>query len=156
MLPLYRTILRSGIVTEKWNVAGMHLIWKQKGRYDDVGMHRHIGLTLVFKKILEKVLLSDIHGRLGKLNEAQGGFGKKRSILDLAVALDTIVKEYGRRGKPCYQAFLDIKGAYDSVDRSLLWPKCEKMGWDGNLIRLLKSLFDHVIWFGWKADSREK
>ena len=26
----------------------------------------------------------------------------------------------------------------------MLWPKCEKMGWDGDLIRLLKSLFDHV------------
>ena len=107
-------------------------------------MYRPIALTLVFRKILEKILLSDIHGRLGDLDEAQGGFRKKRSALDLTPALDTVVKEYGRRGKPCYQAFLDIKGVYDSVDRSILWPKCEKMGWDGDLIRLLKSLFDHV------------
>ena len=68
------------------------LIWKQKGQRDDVGMHRPIALTLVFRKILEKVLLSDIHGRLGNLDEAQGGFRKKRSTLDLALALDTIVR----------------------------------------------------------------
>ena len=110
-LPLYRAILRSGIVPEKWNVAGLHLIWKQKGPRDDVGMHRPIALTLVFRKILEEVLLSDIHGLLGNLDGAQGGFRKKRSTLDLALALDTVDKEYGRRGKPCYQAFLDIKGA---------------------------------------------
>ena len=78
-------------------------------------MHRPIALTPVFRKILEKVLLSDIHGRLGDLDKAQGGVRKKRSTLDLALALDTIVKEHGRRGKPCYQAFLDIKGAYDSL-----------------------------------------
>ena len=43
-----------------------------------------------------------------------------------------------------HQSFLDIKGAYDSVDRSLLWPKCENMDRDGDLIRLLKSPPDHV------------
>ena len=41
-------------------------------------------------------------------------------------------------------SFLDTKSAYDSADRSLLWPKCERMGWDGDLIRFLKSLFNHV------------
>ena len=60
------------------------------------------------------------------------------------LSTDTVVKEYGRRGKPCYQAFLNIKGADDSVDRSVLWPKCEKMSWDGELIRFLKSSLDHV------------
>ena len=87
-----------------------------------------IALTLVFRKILEKALLSDIHWGVGELDEAQGGFRKKRSTLDLALALDTIVKEHSRKGRPCRRTFLDTKGAYDSVDRSLLWPKCEKMG----------------------------
>ena len=36
MLPLYRAILRSGCVPDKWNVAGLHLIWEQKGRRDDI------------------------------------------------------------------------------------------------------------------------
>ena len=39
MLPLYRAMLRSGYVPEKWNVAGLHLIWKQKGRRDDVRIY---------------------------------------------------------------------------------------------------------------------
>ena len=41
MLPLYRAMLRSGCVPEKWNVAGQHLIWMQKGRRDDIRMYRH-------------------------------------------------------------------------------------------------------------------
>ena len=68
-----------------------------EGKRDDVGMHRPIALILVFRKILEKVLLLGIHGRFGKLDEAQGGFRKKRSTLDLTLALDTVVKEYGRK-----------------------------------------------------------
>ena len=113
-------------------------------------------LTLVFRKIPEKVLLSDIYGRLRDLDEAQDGLRKERYTLKLTLTLDTIVKEHGRRGKPCYQAFFDIKGAYDSVDRSLLWPKCEKMGWDGDLIRLLKSLFNHVKVVVWVEGRQSK
>ena len=144
LLPLYRAILRSGNVPENWNTAALHLIWKQKGRRDDVKMYRPIALTQVFRKILEKILLTHVENKLGNLDEAQGGFRKKRSTLNLALTLDTIVKEHGRRGTPCYQAFLDIKGAYDTVDRTLLWPKCVKMGWDEDLIRLLKSLFNNT------------
>lgn len=59
--------------------------------------------------------------------------------------LDTITKECDRRGKSRYHAFLDIKGAYNSVDRSQLWLGCDEMGWDEDIIRLLKSLFDLIM-----------
>lgn len=80
-------------------------MWKQEGRCDDVRMHRLVAHTLAFRKMLGRVLLSDIHGRFGDLDEAQSGFKKKRSTLDFDLAPDTIVKEHGRRGKSFIKPF---------------------------------------------------
>ena len=59
MLPLYRAILGSG-----------------KGRRGDLVMHRPIALTLVFRKILERVLLSDILGGSGSSMRHKAGSGR--------------------------------------------------------------------------------
>lgn len=80
-------------------------------------------------------------------------FRKKWSIPDPILALDTIVKERGRRGKLCHQGFPDIEGAYDSADRSQLWSKCSKMGW-GRLYQAPEKPFDHIrLRFGWTGNS---
>ena len=44
--------------------------------------------------------------------------------------------------KERYMAFLDIKAAYDQVDRDLLWPRLEARGVPDGLIQVLKALFD--------------
>lgn len=49
-----------------------------------------MALTLVLRKILEKVLLSDIHGQLGDLDEGQSGLRKKGYTLDLVLGPDAI------------------------------------------------------------------
>lgn len=67
-----------------------------------------LAFTLMFRKILKEILLSDVHGRLG-VSMKHDEFKNKRSTLDLALALDIVVKEYGRKGKSCYQTFLDKK-----------------------------------------------
>ena len=84
------------------------------------------------------MLLSDIHERLGDLGETQGGFRKKRSTLDLALALDVIIVEHDRRGKLYYRAFLDIKGAYNSIGRLLLCRSARKRARMEPFTRLLK------------------
>ena len=143
MLPLYRAVLRSGMVPESWNKAALNMLWKNKGSDQDINMYRPIALTVIFRKILEKILKPRIEETMLPLDVAQGGFRQDRSSLDLVFALDTILKEQIRKKQPCFQAFLDIKGAYDSVNREMLWRKCELKNIVGPRLRLLKSMFDH-------------
>ena len=51
----------------------MHLIWKQKGRRDDGEMYRPIALTLVFRKILEKILYRAFMGNSGVSMKRKAG-----------------------------------------------------------------------------------
>ena len=45
--------------------------------------------------------------------------------------------------KPTIVAFLDIKSAYDSVDRQLLWECCMDAKIPGSVVRMLSGMFDH-------------
>ena len=144
ILPLYRAVFRSGMVPEVWNKAALNMIWKNKGSEQDISTYRPIALTVIFRKILEKILKSRIEENMRPLDVAQGGFRKGRSSLDLVFALDSILKEQIRKKQPCFQAFLDIKGAYDSVNREILWKKCEQKDIRGPKLKLLKSMFDHA------------
>ena len=144
MCPLYKAISVYGMVPSEWNVAALQLIWKAKGRRDDVEMYRPIALTSVFRKLLEKTIKPKLKEPERRLDIAQGGFRKGRSTYDLVLALDMIVKSSNRKKKPCWQAFLDIKGAYDTVNRDILWQECRRMGIRGGLHNLLKCLFDYT------------
>ena len=42
-----------------------------------------------------------------------------------------------------HTAFLDIKAAYDSVDRRILWRRCRNRGLSAEAVDLLKEMFDH-------------
>ena len=144
MLPLYKAVLRSGMVPEVWNKAALNMIWKNKGSDQDISTYRPIALTVLFRKILEKVLKPRIEDSMLPLDVAQGGFRQGRSSLDLVFALDSILKEQIRKKQPCFQAFLDIKGAYDSVDRDMLWKKCKQKNIVGQRLKLLRTMFDRA------------
>ena len=74
----------------------------------------------------------------------QGGFRERRSTLDQAAVLQQVMTtRYG--GYPTLVVFLDIKAAYDSVDRQLLWGCCTRMGIPDGVIKMLRGMFDHNI-----------
>ena len=129
------------MIPTEWNIAMMQLIWKNKGSKESIDMYRPIALTSISRKVIEWIILREIKISLKELDCA-GRIQRRRSTYDLALALDTIIKDHARKKKQVWQAFLDIKGAYDSVDRELLWKKCSRMGLRGNTLGLLKGLFD--------------
>ena len=43
--PLYRAVRAWGLIPSDWNVAALQLIWKAKGRRDDVDKYRPIAIT---------------------------------------------------------------------------------------------------------------
>lgn len=55
----------------------------------------------------------------------------------------SVLQEASTKDKNIKYAFLDIRAAYDSVDRTILWEKCAAKGIDSHSIRVLKEFFDH-------------
>ena len=122
------------MVPSSWNTAAVQLIWKAKGRGDDIDKYRPITLTRIFRKVLEKVTMTQLQEYEGRLDIAQGGFRKGKSTYDLILALDMIIKDQCRRKNDCWQAFFDIKGAYDTASRDLLWKRCSGIGIKGGFL----------------------
>ena len=53
----------------------------------------------------------------------------------------TIIEKAKKEKFPLYAAFLDLRKAYDSVNRKMLWDKLESLGLDDRSIDILKSLY---------------
>ena len=93
-------------------------------------------------------------GQLESLTErnvdpAQGGFRPGRSTLDQVIGLHEIIAQ--QKGEALV-TYLDIKAAYDCVDRRLLWSMLANLENDPNrqrtlglLIPLLRGLFDFNV-----------
>ena len=62
----------------------------------------------------------------GKRAIGQFGFRPNRSTIDAAFKLRHTVEVYQSREKPVYCAFIEVRKAYDSVNRDILWS--EPMG----------------------------
>ena len=71
MYPLYRAVRAWGLMPSDWNVAALQLIWKAKGRRDDVDKYRPIALASVFRKVLEKTITARLQGFGDGLDIAQ-------------------------------------------------------------------------------------
>jgi hypothetical protein len=140
---LFKIFASWTVVPTVWRTALIVPVPK-KGDLTVISNYRPISLLEVPRKIFESVtlqswLLQDIE----PLDIAQGGFRAGRATIDQAACLhEAMVQSSRRTGKQPLVAYLDIKAAYDSVDREILWQKLSKRDVDGHTIRLLKALYD--------------
>lgn len=79
------------------------------------------------------------------LDIAQGGFRESRGSLDQVLCLTELCQLYHRKrlGYNPVLAFLDIKSAYDTVDRNIIWNSLSS-SIPTPLLTLLCNLFEEV------------
>ena len=75
---------------------------------------------------------------------SQAGFRPSLSTLHPLFALQHFVDESSRTRTPLYCCFLDLKSAYDSVNRSLQWRVLSRLGIHGCMLAALKSLYSNT------------
>ena len=139
----FRIIFNSNLTPSSWKMARIIPIHK-KDNPALIENYRPISLLEHSRKWYEKCLLYYIQSIDIQLTTAQGGFRRCRSTLDQALALHETIRDIVHRQQTqAHVAYLDIKAAYDSVPRDLLWKKCQQKGIPENLIDALKALFDH-------------
>ena len=67
--------------------------------------------------------------------ESQTGFRPGLSTVHQLFALQHFVAEAQHHRKPMYACFLDLKGAYDRVQRPLLWQALQRLGVHGRILQ---------------------
>jgi len=79
------------------------------------------------------------------LPESQMGFRKGRMTMDNIYILNHIVqreKMKRKEEKKVYVLFIDLKAAFDNVDRGKLWRILEEKQISGYLIERMKNIYD--------------
>jgi hypothetical protein len=76
--------------------------------------------------------------------EEQNGFRKKRSCVEHLYALHNIVNTRKLSRMSTYVCFIDIKKAFDTVNRDCLWYKLMQLGMRGKILDAIQSLYKDV------------
>lgn len=107
------------------------------------------GITLL--SVVGKVYTSVLNERVtkwcekhGVLSEEQAGFRPGRSTVDHIFSVAEVIRLRRSRKKETHCCFLDIKKAYDSINRDALWKRLLDVGIKGKFWRILKNLYEVV------------
>jgi hypothetical protein len=141
---LFMLCWRWSIVPVSWCTAQVIPIYK-KGDPLDAGNYRPISLTSALRKLFELCLQDHLTLTAPPLDIAQGGFRANRGATDQALNLHELCHQHAidHYMEAPVLAFLDIKSAYDTVDRAIIWRALETHV-STPLLALLQALFDRV------------
>lgn len=135
----FELIIIMNCVPSSWKRALIVPVPK-KGDLNLIKNYRPISLTEPLRKLMEHCLLKYINLKVGPSFLTQGGFRTNHCCNDMVLVLHEATSKYKSN---LHTAFLDIKAAYDSVDRRILWRRCRNRGLSIEAVDLLKELFDH-------------
>ena len=130
----------TGLTPKDWQTGVVVPLYK-KGDQKDCGNYR--GITLlslpakVYAKVLERRCRAIVDSRV---QDEQCGFRNGRSTTDQLFTLHQLFEKSWEYAKEVYMCFVDLEKAYDRVPREKLW-RCMKYGIDGQLLRVIKSLY---------------
>ena len=137
----FTKITKIGAIPSLWRQVLVVPVWKQKGNQLEIENYRPISLTSVVRRLYEKCILSGfLYQKIDqKLCDTQGGFRERRSTYHQVL----VVHEACVSNPRAWKVFLDIKAAYDCVNRGLVWSELRnKFGLELREIQLLRLLFD--------------
>lgn len=132
-------------MVEDWTLATITRLYKGKGDKQSCDNYRGISLLTVASKIFSRIILNRIQPLLDKqLLEQQAGFRPKRSTIDHIFSLKMVMEKSREFNKSLHICFIDLRKAYDSVNRQLLWKICRHYGLTEKIIKMLQLLYNNT------------
>ncbi len=146
LLIIFDRIMCAEYIPKEWRQSRINMLFKG-GKTESVGNYRGINIASNVGKLFTRV----ITGRLEKdveqrelLGDIQFGFRKDKRTTDALFILSQIIERQKRKGKKIALAFLDIRKAYDRVDRDTLWEVLSSLGYGGKFLRILKNMYSQL------------
>ena len=129
------------VIPSDWKRATIAPIYKNKGDNTHISNYRPIAITCVARRLYEKIVCRHFGNMVeDNIVTNQGGFRRNKSTYDQILRLHEIIVN----NKSGLLTFLDIKAAYDCVDRRILWSDIyNKFKVSKRTIQILRSLFDN-------------
>lgn len=131
LVEVIKQVWCKGIMPLDWRTGVVVPIFK-KGDPKEVGNYREISLLCTAYKIYAEVLRSRLEEECERkeiIPESQGGFRRSRGTIDNIFVLSHLIqREKKKKDRKVYAAFVDIKAAFDKVDRKRLWEIMKEKG----------------------------
>ena len=140
---IYTEILEGKPYPDEWKTSLLIPVHK-KGDPAIVENFRPISLQPVLAKLFSKILDRRLRMWLEKfapLKEWQFGFKKGTSAMDAVTTMTSVLAYWLEKGRKAYTAFIDFKGAFDRVDRQLLFKKLSNRGIPMAFITVLRDMY---------------
>ena len=154
---IFNVFLAISSTPPEWNDDITHLIYKKDSPVN-LDNYREISLTSNISKIFTRALAKRISSNSEMyllLPESQAGFREDRRPEDHLFTLSTIIDYHKHHKKPLYLCFVDVKSAYDTVNRGILWQILVRLGLGHSFVTLLNSLYNNntrtITWKGHKT-----
>ena len=140
---IFCIVWASGKVPAEWKEGIIVALYKGKGSRKECSNYRPITLLSVPGKVFSHVMLARLQPLLSKNRRPeQSGFTTGRSTMDAILTLRLLSEIHREFDHPLAVAYVDIKAAFDSVDRKALWLALKGIGVPDVLMRLIQDLHD--------------
>jgi len=117
-----RGVWETGRIPSDWRKGIILPQYKGKGSRRECKNYWGITLLSVPGKVFAFTLLSRIKAKLLESRRVeQSGFTPGRSTVDRILTLNTLIQTRREFGQPFWVAYVDLKSAFDSVNRESLW-----------------------------------
>ncbi len=140
---VFNTCIEEVLFPKIWKEGRTSFIPKpgSDGRLDGMrGITINSSLGKLLLKIIWQRMVLDVKSR-GLLGNMQHGFRRGYQAMDAVFILTQILEKRRRTFKKTAMAFIDIKKAYDLVDRDILWKVMAKQKFGDHLIGFLKEVY---------------
>ena len=159
LLAWIKKVFQDGEIDSSINNSRVSLIYK-KGNPLDPENFRPISISSALSKLVTKIIVKRIIWHLERFNlmsPFQFGFRANKSTQDALFCLSTCMEQAKIMHQDIHMAFIDIKSAYDRVDRTCLFKRCAEIGLDTFSIGLLRSFYsEDSVYFEIEGSKSEK
>ncbi len=139
LMLLITTIWTTFTVPSSWLVSSITCIFKNKGSRSEAENYRGLSIMSTFSKVLTHLVIARIRNAYEKLiSNSQFGFRSNRSTTDAIFILQNAIN---MSSTPLFMCFIDLKAAYDWIDRDMLFKILEIRLKSPIIVNILKTLY---------------
>jgi hypothetical protein len=141
IIKLIESIIDTEVWPNKLKLQVLRPVFK-KGKKTDLNNYRPIALLPVINKIIEKYFTNSImnfvtHFKL--LNPYQYGYQTNKSTVDALDRINNLVTKALDEGKYVGAIMIDLKKAFDTIDKDILYKKLYYLGIRGKVLNIIMS-----------------
>ena len=146
---IFNTILRSGVFLSLWRENFIKPLFKG-GDMNNPSCYRGIAISSCLTKLFTRIMFNKLDEYLENNNiicPERKGFRKGMRTSDHSYTLKTLIVQYFKKNKYVFACFIDLKKAFDTVNRNALLHKIFQYNIRGNFFSVLESMYKRKYHF---------